>query len=692
MSEKINFPEISQNEHFELFKSDLNTNNLNFNQYKSKVYRELSSIESEIVSELLTNDKELMSMLINFNESEKILNSLESSLIGFKEQLSGINSEMKLLQIKSNEISSKLKNRKEFEENLYCLLDSIILAPEFLNELTNKEVEEDFIKKIEKLDHKLKVFVQGELPDARSVKEIIPEMQKTLAKVCSKIYIFLVNKFQMFQKPNTNIHMIQSAVFLKNHLLIEFLKKHAIVMFNDLVNKYICVMEKIYSQGTQTYIHEIQGLINDKSEKNTLISSEDINKDLILLIENRISNSLNNIDGISIIPTIAKQKQQKFHFEEIFKSLNKFVMDLIVSEVLFFNDFFNLDPHRSSSKLNEMFKSTVTQVCDFLKRGIILKTNDFVAICLMIILNFEQSSLMINQKLNHLEFYFESLSTSLWPKFDEIFKKYTDYFFKQNSKNSKSLVNGIHVVTTKLGEFLSLITIICKKTTQSPMLMSRIKQIQKQFNQFYSEVAENNKLNSLEREEHICLFFINNLYYLLKKLDGFDEILVVEDPESFNKTFSNRVESYLSLLFRKYFEDINKITLLCLIKNDNEFSKKNSNNNVNTSNYNNDNFNNEYNKQSLEKLNSKDLKVIAINFNSKHKDLIELAKKDIYDNIKGRENAINIFKKFVQEVIVFKYFHFLEILKQSGNEELTSLTITYQKFMIEINNLLKSIS
>ena len=70
------------------------------------------------------------------------LDNLESSLVGYKQKLFEINTEMKSLQERSTEITVKLRNRKQFEEELFKLLDSIILAPEFLNEITDNEIDD----------------------------------------------------------------------------------------------------------------------------------------------------------------------------------------------------------------------------------------------------------------------------------------------------------------------------------------------------------------------------------------------------------------------------------------------------------------------------------------------------------------------------------------------------------------------
>ena len=111
---QYDFPEISKNEKFILFdklKSE-ETESMNFDQYRKKVYNELSTIETEIISNLAKHDKEFMEMFKNFEESDEILNKLETNLLFFKNKLSDINNDMKMLQNKSSEITVKLKNRK----------------------------------------------------------------------------------------------------------------------------------------------------------------------------------------------------------------------------------------------------------------------------------------------------------------------------------------------------------------------------------------------------------------------------------------------------------------------------------------------------------------------------------------------------------------------------------------------------
>ena len=389
---QYDFPEISQNEKFSLF-DKLNsdkTKDMNFDQYRNKVYNELSSLETQIISSLAKHDKEFMEMFKNFEESDEILNTLESNLLIFKDKLSGINNDMKLLQSKSTEITTKLKNRKEFEEELFKLLDSIILAPDFLNDIFNKDIDDDFINKINKLEQKLQSFLGGELPESNAISEIIPEVRKTLAKVCSKIYSHVLNTFLMLNNPGTNIQIIQKNVFLKLKSLIIFIKRHAPSMYIELINKYISLMEKIYSTSTLKYCTELSKLLNDKIDKFSLIATEELNKDFFILVNKRKIETINNIEKESIIPIYAISKKETYYYEQIFQSLNKFLMDLITWEVLFFNDFFDLGIQQSAVYLNNIYKSSVNTVYEYVQKNLINRNNDYFAISLMIIINFEQ--------------------------------------------------------------------------------------------------------------------------------------------------------------------------------------------------------------------------------------------------------------------------------------------------------------
>ena len=618
-------------------------------------------------------------MFKNFEESDEILNKLETNLSFFKNKLSEINNDMKMLQNKSSELTVKLKNRKELEEELFKLLDSIILAPEFLNDIICKDIDDEFINKINKLEEKLQTFTGGELPESNAINEIIPELRKTLAKVCSKIYSHILNTFLMLNKPGTNIQIIQKNVFLKMKQLVIFLKKHAPSMYTELLNKYVSLMEKIYLNSTTKYCQELIKLIFTKPEKFSLTLTEELNKEFFSLVEKRKQDTIKNIEKESIIPLYALTKKETYYNEQIFQSLNKFLMDLITWEVLFFNDFFDMGIQQSAVYLNNIYKTSVNLIFEFVQKNLINKNADYFSVSLMIIVDYEQQKIMEDLKLNHLDYYFFELLKLLWVKFDQIFKSINEQIFKSTSnKNPKLLNNGIHSITHKVGELLSMINLINKNTTNTPMILVKIKEIQIEFNKFFSTLAETMKYNNNnDREELITIFFINNLYYLLIKLNDFEAIKDEKDTESFDKVLNNKREMYLNLLINKYFEEMNKILQRCTPKND-KASNIQSQNETN------------FIESEVNKLNKNDLKTIAQYFNSKYRDTLNNVKKSIYSNITDNENAKITYTKFLNELLN-KYAAFIDLLRFSKNEEILANIVSVQKLMIEINNIMKGI-
>ena len=67
-------------------------------------------------------------------------------------------------------------------------------------------------------------------------------------------------------------------ILLKNKILIVFLKKHAIAMYNDLVNKYVTLIEKIYTNLSNNYFVSLNKLTFEKQERFSLIYSEELSK------------------------------------------------------------------------------------------------------------------------------------------------------------------------------------------------------------------------------------------------------------------------------------------------------------------------------------------------------------------------------------------------------------------------------
>ena len=132
------------------------------------------------------------------------------------------------------------------------------------------------------------------------------------------------------------------------------------------------------------------------------------------MVEKRKQDTVKNIEKESIIPLYALTKKETYFNEQIFQSLNKFLMDLITWEVLFFNDFFDMGTQQSAMYLNNIYKTSVNLIFEFVQKNLINKNADYFSISLMIIVEYEQQKIMEDLKLNYFDYYFFELLKFLW--------------------------------------------------------------------------------------------------------------------------------------------------------------------------------------------------------------------------------------------------------------------------------------
>ncbi len=184
------------------------------------------------------------------------------------------------------------------------------------------------------------------------------------------------------------------------------------------------------------------------------------------------------------------------------------------------------------------------------------------------------------------------------------------------------------------------------------MLLAKIKQIQKQFNQFCSEISENNKFsNNIEREETVSVFFINNVYYILTKLTDFDAIMANDDSDSFDRIYNNKIENYINLLLRKHFEELNNILMHYLVRNETFDLNTNTSRMINNSILEQGDVSMVVDRKEIEKVDKNELRRIALSFNIKYRDILEKVKKDIATQIKDIDNCKSTTKKFLHELV-----------------------------------------
>ena len=85
-------------------------------------------------------------------------------------------------------------------------LDCILLPEELINDLCNKEIDEDVTRFLNLLEQFNKMLLKSKNPSiakSRALEEVKPELEKLNFKVCSRTRNFLISKMNNF-KSETN--------------------------------------------------------------------------------------------------------------------------------------------------------------------------------------------------------------------------------------------------------------------------------------------------------------------------------------------------------------------------------------------------------------------------------------------------------------------------------------------------------
>ena len=121
-----------------------------------------------------------------------------------------------------------------------------------------------------------------------------------------------------------------------------------------------------------------------------------------------------------ILYNVAQQKGQKFTLEQVFKSVNKSLIDGVLHEVLFTAEFFNLRSEGAVDIFGPLFRPSLQMFLDHLRKSI-ASTYDLYGVLLMLAVNEKNKKILSERGCTALDSYFSQVSILLWPRFEELF-------------------------------------------------------------------------------------------------------------------------------------------------------------------------------------------------------------------------------------------------------------------------------
>ncbi|XP_061366393.1 vacuolar protein sorting-associated protein 52 A-like [Gastrolobium bilobum] len=428
--------------------------------YTKGVENDLRKVELDSIQDYIKESDNLVSLHDQIHDCDCILSEMETLLSGFQAEIGSISSDIKILQEKSMDMGSRLKNRKVAESKLAKFVEDIIVSPRMVDILVDGEVNEEYMKTLEVLSKKLKfVEVDPMVKFSKALKDVQPELEKLRQKVVSKVFDFIVQKLYALRKPKTNIQILQQSVLLKYKYVVTFLKEHSKEIYNEVRAAYIDTINKVLSAHFRAYIQALEKLQMDIATSNDLIGVETRssglfirareplkNRSAVFALGDRI-NILKGIDEPALIPHIAEANSIKYPYEVLFRSLHKLLMDTATSEYNFCEDFFG-----EASMFYELFSGPFG-VIDEHFNSILPNCYDAISLMLMILIIHQHQIIISRRRIPCLDSYFDKVNISLWPRFKMVFDMHLNSLLNANVKTLWEDDVHPHYVIRRYAEF-----------------------------------------------------------------------------------------------------------------------------------------------------------------------------------------------------------------------------------------------
>ena len=532
-----------------------------------QVVSELHSLENEAAFDYLKVETDAVELSKQIEQSDSILGDLENILYSFKDHLGNIKNEMTFLQEKSLNMNISLNNRRNLQKSLEKLIDSVLLEPQLIYDICNKNIDENYVQYIKELNEKLEYIKANSLHGYSTVKELEPELTKLKNKACQRVRTFIIQQLERLKKPMTNIPIIQENELLRYKVFMEFLKNNYIQVFIEILNMYFELMGKIIFKKFKAYVQEVSKLCVDVYNKNDVLISENITvlrgnlnvKAEGMVPDNRSifstmkrENILEVMDDSYIIPHTAARDNHKFLLEAIFRSVNKLLIDTVTSEYKFVTEFFTLKADKSKQVFGKIFEETFDFLIEFFK-GLFSNTNDIYSVLLVSQLNAENQRVFESKGFIILEHYFTQISQSLWPHFDRLFENQINSLKNISSKGYKNAekVFGLKGLLLRLTDFALSLYKIQKKGNENYMVRMRISQLKNIIIDLVKRSAK-----EIPNELESTSYLITALDFIHSDFSTYSSVVFEEDMRGLEKELATNVERFVELSLIENFQSL----------------------------------------------------------------------------------------------------------------------------------------
>ncbi|CAE6369486.1 unnamed protein product [Rhizoctonia solani] len=304
----------------------------------------LSPEEAQLSEFYRSRSREYVELHQQVQNSMNLLDSLEGFLSKFQSDLSAVSGQITDLQSRSRDFDMRLKSRQKIERPLSQLLQELCVPPDLATTILDTNVSESWIPAIAALEEKL-IALEAR-SRVRASKDLSEAAEALRIAASGKIRGYFLGLLQPIRTSiSTNMHVLQTSVFLKYRPLFAFLQRHAPSVTQEFQHAYIAAARLYYETGFRRYARSLGYLRARTVEKSTLIGTlpSDGSPDPPPATD-RLQYA--NLEGPGVtLAYMADDAKNKEPPEAAFRSLLLVLLDNATAEYAFLSSFFRQEPN-----------------------------------------------------------------------------------------------------------------------------------------------------------------------------------------------------------------------------------------------------------------------------------------------------------------------------------------------------------
>ncbi|KAG0172911.1 hypothetical protein DFQ30_009374 [Apophysomyces sp. BC1015] len=546
------------------FVSQALENGMDLREYARQIDQEKASMQRQLENDYIQQIESFVDLHAEIESCDGVLGRMEELLNIFQSDLGNISGEIQNLQERSSHMSVRLKNRKAVEGKLGKTLQGMVIPPYVIRKITEGEVDEVWLQYLLGINKQMRFVKANQSRPIKALRNVGPELEKLRLKAAITIRDFFISRIHSLCVPNTNIQIMQQSVFLKYKELHMFLLERHQEAAVEIRQNYINSLRWYFHNHFERYSKGLAKLQAVAADKSDLIGVEENMRKITLKDKTNVFALGDRIDALRmhdssvILVHVAEDKDQKYQFEQLFRSFNSTLIDNASSEYLFIYEFFSRDTNTAAdiakTIFQHLFESTEKVGLNFTK-AYIESSYDAVGILLCIRINTQFALELQRRRVPALEGYTNSTNMLLWPRFQHVMTLHIESVKKMsNNKSVLSAVKDIHPhhITRRYAEFAASLLIL-NEGYDDAILINSVKKLRNEFEGLLARMS-----NELPEVTRRIAFLINNYDLIISVFQEAHSRALESELDHFKQLLSIHISAFVDHQLTPYFGEVVK--------------------------------------------------------------------------------------------------------------------------------------